>query len=94
MWIILALTACGTAPPSSTPSAAASVLEKADAADGTVDKTVSKCTGCGLGMQGDPAHAVEHEGYELHFCSDTCRSNFEEDPEAGIERLKSVVDED
>jgi len=89
----MALSACGTAPTSSsTQSAAAAVLEKADAVDGTVDKTVSKCTGCGLGMPGDAAHSVEHEGYEMHFCSETCKSNFESDPEAGIKKLGSVVE--
>ena len=66
---------------------AAAVLAKADLADGTEDKVVSKCARCALGMAGDPQRASTHEGYELHFCSDSCKTGFEEDPDATLSRL-------
>lgn len=65
----------------------AAALQKADAHDGTEDHVVSECAGCGLNMDGDPDHAVKHEGYELHFCSDSCQQRFEEDPGAMLEKL-------
>ena len=83
-WLILL--ACGT--PAVAPT---DVLAAADAHDGTVDKVVSECTGCGLGMAGDAAHSVTHEGYELHFCSDSCKSGFEADPVAGLKNLEQAV---
>ena len=86
-WLLLA--ACSSTPAMSP----ADILAAADAHDGTVDKVVSECTGCGLGMPGDPAHSVTYEGYELHFCSDSCKSTFEADPVAGIERLEGAVSE-
>lgn len=85
----MALVACGTTTPTQTSEA--SVLAAADAADGTVDKTVSECTSCGLGMPGNDAYTVEHDGYELHFCSETCKANFEQDPEAGMKKLETAV---
>ena len=85
---LAALAACGTS--NSTPSAA-SVLAAADAHDGTVDHVVSECAGCALGMKGDPAHAVSHEGYEMHFCSASCKEHFEAEPEAGLARLGQVA---
>jgi YHS domain-containing protein len=71
--------------------APAAVLAAADAHDGTVDHVVSECTGCGLAMAGDAANSVTHEGYELHFCSESCKSNFEADIPAGIARLEGAV---
>lgn len=85
IWLALLL-ACGS-PEMSTEE----VLAAADAHDGTEDHVVSECTGCGLGMAGDPAHAVQHEGYELHFCSDSCKAGFEADPAAGLKHLEGVV---
>ena len=66
-------------------------MAKADAHDGTADHVVGECSGCGLGMPGDPNHAATHEGYTLHFCSDSCKSAFERDPAAGVARLAEVV---
>ena len=54
-------------------------LAKADAYDGTVDKTVSKCTSCRLGMDGSADHAFDFAGYKLHFCSEKCKGAFEKD---------------
>ncbi len=99
MLALALLLACGSPEPATpaTPAAStgddvASVLAKADAHDGTVDKVVSECGGCGLGMQGDPAHAARHAGYELHFCAEGCLQRFEADPEAGVQSLASAVD--
>jgi hypothetical protein len=81
------LMACGSSGPSE-----AEVLKAADAHDGAVDHVVGDCGGCMLGMPGDPAHAVTHEGYELHFCSESCKASFEADPAAGVSRLAEVVE--
>ena len=43
-------------------------LGKADAVDGKVDKIVSKCAGCALGMDGKADHAVKVGEYTLHLC--------------------------
>jgi len=98
-WLFIGLLACGASGPSeggapSDPgsSSGAGVLAAADAHDGAEDHVVSECAGCMLGMPGDASHAVEHEGYELHFCSATCKEGFEADPEAGVKRLESVVE--
>ena len=93
MWFVIMMWACtGGQPepaktPESEPSPFADVLTKADAADGSVDHVVTKCAGCGLGMDGNPLHAVEHDAYELHFCSESCSTNFTEAPEAVLGRL-------
>ena len=85
-WLIVTFLACGS--PAPTP---AEVLAAADAHDGKVDHVVEECGGCGLGMLGDPVNAVQHEGYELHFCSSSCASTFEADPAAGLKRIEPVV---
>ena len=72
-------------------SPAAATLAKADAHDGAEDKVVHECASCMLGMQGDPAYAVQHEGYELHFCSEGCQQGFAADPPAGVTRLASAL---
>lgn len=78
------LLACGSTP---APASAATVLAAADAHDGTADHVVSECAGCALGMPGDPSHSATHEGYTLHFCSETCKDGFVADPKAGLARL-------
>lgn len=71
------------------PSAAAlAVLAKADAADGKVDKVVSKCVTCMLGMEGLPENAVTYGEYTLYFCSQTCKENFLKDREKALLALK------
>jgi hypothetical protein len=65
-------------PPSAESLAA---LAKADAADGKVDKVVSKCITCRLAMEGSPEHSVDYGGYTLHFCSEECKKAFSENPE-------------
>jgi hypothetical protein len=63
-------------------------LAKADAADGKVDKIVSKCLTCMLGMQGQPENAVTYGKFTLHFCSKTCKEKFLKDPEKAVLALK------
>ena len=50
-------------------------LSGADLMDGQEDKVVSRCTGCGLAMEGSDEYAVVVGDYELHFCSESCRDN-------------------
>jgi YHS domain-containing protein len=71
------------------PSAAAlAALAKADAADGKVDKVVSKCLTCMLGMEGKPENATAYGEFTLHFCSKTCKEAFLSDPEKVALALK------
>ena len=60
------------------------ILVKADALDGTTDKVVRKCAGCGLGMNGDPAHASKLGEYTLHLCSADCKADFEKDASKAV----------
>ena len=102
MLTMLLLLACNTneAPATAAPTEAAppvavdsaATLAKADAHDGAVDKVVGECSVCALAMEGDPALAVQHEGYELHFCSERCQKGFAADPVAGVGRLSSFVE--
>ena len=64
------------------------LLAKADKFDGTEDKIVSKCSSCGLGMDGIAEHAVSAHGYTLHFCSDKCKTGFSKDLDKSILALK------
>ena len=64
------------------------VLAKADEFDGVADKIVSKCSSCGLGMDGKAEHAVSAHGYTLHFCSDGCKTGFSKDLDKSILALK------
>ena len=69
------------------PAKVAEGLKTADVADGTEDKVVHKCAGCALGMDGDAAHTIEHEGYKLHMCSAMCKTHFEKDLAANLAKL-------
>lgn len=91
MFLSLLLVACGTPAATTGTADAATVLAAADAHDGNVDHVVSECTGCGLAMPGNAAHSVKHEGYELHFCGDSCKAGFEKDPVAGVAGLEESV---
>jgi hypothetical protein len=92
------LTGCGkTEEPSTSPvstnqsdSAAAvlTALAKADAADGTVDKVVSKCVTCKLGMEGKPEFATTWGDYTVRLCSAECKETFTKDPEKALLALK------
>lgn len=64
------------------------ILAKADAADGTVDHTVSKCLSCALLMDGSDKYAADAHGYKLHFCSDDCRKDFEKSISESLLALK------
>jgi len=69
--------AVAAAPAAAVPDEAGlvAILAKADATDGSVDTTVSKCAGCKLGMTGHPEHSVVAHGYTLQFCSDACKQS-------------------
>jgi YHS domain-containing protein len=64
------------------------ILAKADASDGSVDKVVSKCVTCRLGMEGKPEYSVSYGGYAVHLCSAECKKTFSEDPEKALQSLK------
>jgi YHS domain-containing protein len=69
-------------------AAALTTLAKADAADGKVDKIVSRCLTCMLGMEGRPENAATYGGFTLHFCSTSCKEAFLSDPEKAVLALK------
>ena len=62
-------------------------LKTADAADGTADKVATKCSGCALGMDGDPAHTLTVEDYSLHLCSSMCKEYFSKDISGNLKKL-------
>ncbi len=67
----------------------AAVLAKlalADELDGTADKIIKRCPGCGLKMDGKSEHATEVSGYTIHFCSASCQDEFAKD------LTKSILD--
>jgi YHS domain-containing protein len=67
-------------------------LAEADEVDGTVDKVVSKCAACALGMDGKAEHALKVSGYTMHFCSAKCKEGFEKDTTKSILALKVPKD--
>ena len=62
-------------------------LAKADAVDGKVDKVLTKCPGCGLKMDGKKEHAATIAGFTVHFCSASCKADFEKDPSKAVMAL-------
>jgi len=65
------------------PQIEAAVLDKlaeVDALDGTVDKIIKRCPGCGLKMDGNSEHATEVSGYTIYFCSASCQEKFTKNP--------------
>lgn len=64
------------------------VLERADAVDGEVDGVVSKCPGCDLAMAGKSKYSMQVGEHEVHFCSERCRHEFEDDPAASFLALE------
>ena len=64
------------------------ILAKADLADGTADKVVSKCAGCSLRMDGSADHTLAAGEYSMHFCSDGCNEGFSKDIEKSILAMK------
>jgi YHS domain-containing protein len=92
--VVAVLLACGPSAdekppraPALSPAKVEARLAAADAADGRVDKVVSRCASCGLGMEGDAQHASTYAGYELHFCSAECKQRFDADPAKIIAKL-------
>ncbi|MFQ5599649.1 MAG: hypothetical protein ACE5G2_03755 [Candidatus Krumholzibacteriia bacterium] len=66
----------------------ASILARADQLDGTADKVLSKCAGCGFAMDGSPEHAVKVGEYEMHLCSEKCKASFAEDASKSVLALE------
>ncbi|XZE43030.1 hypothetical protein SH467x_002574 [Pirellulaceae bacterium SH467] len=72
----LGIAGCGAQQPPNTGETVASLLAKADALDGQVDKVVHRCYVCNLGMDGKEKLAVKHAGYTAHLCSEGCKQEF------------------
>lgn len=69
-------------------AAVQAVLAKADAADGTVDKVISKCVTCMLTMDGKPDHSATYGEYTVHLCSEECEETFTANPEKALAALR------
>lgn len=67
-------------------------LAKWDGLDGEKDKTIAKCAGCALSMDGKSDHALMVSGYSLHFCSAACKKHFASDAVKKILALKPPED--
>ncbi len=62
-------------------------LAGADLADGTEDRIITQCPGCGLAMEGSEDYLSQVADYSIHFCSDRCKNAFAEDPEGMLTAL-------
>jgi len=60
------------------------ILVAADAYDGASDKTIKKCLGCKLRMDGQPANTIVYADYTIWFCSPDCKKDFEQDTKKSI----------
>jgi len=65
-------------------TAVMTILVAADEFDGKGDKTISKCPGCALGMDGKPANTIVYEQYTLYFCSPGCKDEFNKDVKQSV----------
>ena len=93
--VALSLVGCGKEEPNepetpvvieASPELAAK-LAGADLADGTADRIITQCPGCGLAMEGTDDHVSQVADYSIHFCSDSCKDSFSEDPEGMLMAL-------
>ena len=66
----------------------ATILAAADQVDGQADKVVAQCANCQLNMAGKPEYALQAGEYAMHFCSESCKSQFSEDMHASIQALR------
>ena len=64
------------------------ILVAADKGDGQEDKVVANCGGCALGMLGRAEHSLTAGDYEMHFCSEDCKTRFGANLVASIQGLK------
>ena len=64
------------------------ILAAADRVDGQTDKVVANCANCRLNMAGKPEHALQAGEYAMHFCSESCKTQFAEDMHASIQALR------
>ena len=67
-------------------------LAMVDKFDGKTDKIVSKCASCALGMDGKSEHALGVSGYTFHFCSEYCKTRFEQNTTKAILALQIPED--
>lgn len=101
MTVMLVVSGCGSsgdsaADGSATDSAAnvtvtpemAEMLAKADALDGQVDKVVTLCAPCSLGMDGLEEHSLQVGDYTMWFCKDYCKQRFSEDIPKSVLKMK------
>ncbi len=70
--------------PAAGATAVVAKLAAADALDGKVDKIVTRCGGCKLGMDGKAELAFETHGYKMLFCNPGCKKRFAEDTEKEV----------
>ena len=93
--LIVILAGCGKdeagkEPAAGTPGlseASLAALAKADAADGTTDKIVSKCPTCMLAMDGKAEFSATCGDYTVHLCSEHCKESFTKDPNKALAKL-------
>jgi hypothetical protein len=57
-------------------SAVVAILVAADEYDGKSDKTITKCAGCALGMDGKADNKIVYAEYTMWFCAPGCRDDF------------------
>lgn len=60
------------------------ILVAADEFDGKSDKTITKCAGCVLGMDGKADNRIEYEEYTLWFCTPGCKDEFNKDVKKSV----------
>ena len=83
-------TATAVMSPEELEATVARLLVTADLADETEDHVVEKCLGCGLAMDGSPDQIVQAHGYEIHFCSPTCKERADENIDEAILALSEL----
>jgi len=82
--VVAVLAGCGPSGTAGPSPEALAVLAKADALDGAADRTVKKCFGCNLGMDGKADQAVKVGDYSVWLCSPECKKAFEADPAKAV----------
>ncbi|MEZ5966088.1 MAG: hypothetical protein R3F56_19790 [Planctomycetota bacterium] len=75
-------------PPATVSAELTAKLAAADKKDGTEDKVVHMCAGCGLGMAGKAENTLQVGGYAMHFCKHDCQERFRRDAVGELTRLK------
>ena len=63
-------------------------LAAADALDGAEDKVISNCYSCQLGMKGKGELAAQVNDFAANFCSEGCRTRFQEEAADMIAKIE------